>query len=466
MMNGGYDVPFDPTLAAIRFGMGLSPTIAPPASADDMLTRLTGRDEIGSTIEIPTFSTVRPSPNDFRDVSRALNAARGTGQEEAALEARSEMRAEGRAAEAEYMRRNLARAVQTSDGFRERLALFWADHFTVRATASTQLHMVTPYVEEAIRPHLAGRFSDMLVAVVSSPMMIAYLSQRQSMGPNSRFGLRRDGGLNENLAREVLELHTLGVGGDYTQVDVRQFAELLTGVTSSAVKGGFFESRQAEPGSETVLGITYGGTEESLDHVNAALRDIAMHPDTARHLAQKLAVHFIGPDPENSLVEAMAAQYLTTDGVLLAMYDVLLRDEAAWSPVAKKVKQPFEFIASSMRALAVPRATILETSLQQVRRLVMRPLSVMGQTWQSPVGPDGWPEHDENWITPQGMAGRITWSMQTPKDLLDDLPDPREFVYHALGPAPPEPVLFAANAAETVSDGIGIVLASAAFQRR
>lgn len=459
-------MPFDPTIAAIRFGMGLSPTIAPPASVDDMLTRLAGRDDIGVAIPIPTFSTVYPSPLDLRNATRALNAARGTDAEEAALEARSDMRAEGRAAVGKHMSANLARAMYTSDGFRERLALFWADHFTVRSTSGSRRHLVTPYVEEAIRPHVAGRFSDMLVAVVGSPMMIVYLNQNRSMGPNSPLALRRDGGLNENLAREVLELHTLGVGGDYTQIDVRQFAELLTGVTASGRRGGYFESRQAEPGSETVLGITYGGTEESLDHVNAALRNLAMHPDTARHLAQKLAVQFIGPDPEMSLVDAMAARYLATDGTLFAMYEALLQDAAAWSPVAKKVKQPFEFIASSMRALAVSRTEILDASLQQVRRWVLRPLSLMGQNWQNPVGPDGWPEDDENWITPQGMAGRITWSMQVPQEMLDDLPDPREFVYSALGPTPPESVLFAANAAETVSDGIGIVLASAAFQRR
>jgi hypothetical protein len=322
-------VPFDPTIAAIRFGMGLSPTIAPPASVDDMLTRLAGSDEIGQAIPIPTFSTARPSPEDFGIATRARNAARGTDAEAAAEDVRDALRADSREAVAEHMKASIARAVYTHDGFRERLALFWADHFTVRATAAILRHLVSPYIEEAIRPHVARRFADMLVAVVGSPMMIVYLDQNRSMGPNSRSALRRDGGLNENLAREVLELHTLGVGGAYTQDDVRQFAELLTGVTANAQRGGFFQENRAEPGSETVLGVTYGGDEDSLDHVNAALRDIAMHPDTARHLAQKLAVHFIGPYPENALVVAMAARYLATDGTLFAMYEVLLADEAA-----------------------------------------------------------------------------------------------------------------------------------------
>ncbi len=286
------------------------------------------------------------------------------------------------------------------------------------------------------------------------------------MGPNSSTAQRRGRGLNENFARELLELHTLGVGGAYTQADVYELAKLLTGVTSTAQRGGFFQYQRAEPGPETVLGVTYGGDEESLEHVNAALRDLAVHPDTARHLAQKLAVHFIGPTPDTDMVAAMAAQYLATQGSLIAMYEVMLGSDAAWDPTPRKVKQPFGFIASSVRALAIPRASFVDLTLRDVRRLVLRPMTVMGQSWQGAVGPDGWPENDENWITPQGMAGRITWSMQFPQEMMENLPDPREFVYHALGPHPSEAVVFAANAAETVSDGIGIVLASAAFQRR
>jgi uncharacterized protein (DUF1800 family) len=214
------------------------------------------------------------------------------------------------------------------------------------------------------------------------------------------------------------------------------------------------------------LGIEYGGGEPSIEDVNAGLRGIAMHPDTARHLARKLVVHFIAPTPDADLVEAMATRYLENGGILMGMYEVMLAHEAAWALDALKVKQPFDFIASSVRALGVSREDIFASERSFIRGAVQRPMTVMGQTWQRPVGPDGWPEEEENWITPQGMAGRITWSMQVPKRLLDRLPDPREFVFTALGPTPPEAVLFAANAAETVSDGVGLVLASAAFQRR
>ncbi|MGJ8609647.1 MAG: DUF1800 domain-containing protein [Octadecabacter sp.] len=459
-------MPFDPTIAAIRFGVGLSPTIAPPASVEAMLARLSGPDEIGAVFPIAPFSAVYPSQNDIRLAARALNDARGTDGEDAAAEFRSNLLRDGRLAVVSHMQAMMARAAHTEDGFRERLTAFWADHFTVRSTVGVNRHMVSSYIEESIRPHVAGSFPDMLVAVVTSPMMILYLDQHRSMGPNSPAALRRDRGLNENLAREVLELHTLGVGGSYTQTDVREFAELLTGVTANALRGSFFRAVQAEPGAETVLGVTYGGDAESLENVIAALRDLALHPDTAHHLARKLIVHFIGDTPDAALVDAMAAAYLDADGALMAMYRVLLADDSAWRVEAQKVKQPFDFVTSSLRALGVSSDVILGASLQQVRRFVQRPLSVMGQDWQAPVGPDGWPEEAENWITPQGMAGRITWAMQVPVDLLDDLPDPRDFVHTALGPRPPDAVIFAANAAETVSDGVGIVLASAAFQRR
>ncbi len=459
-------MPFDPTLAAIRFGMGLSPNIAPPNSAGDMLARLSGPDDVAALVPIPTFATATPSSADFRTAIIAVNQARGTDGETAAEDAQAALREEARLAVAATITAECARATHTKDGFRERLTRFWSDHFTVRAVTGLTRHLVSPHVEEFIRPHVAGSFGDMLVAAVQSPMMVHYLDQQRSMGPNSRAARSNNRGLNENLARELLELHTLGVGGGYTQTDVRELAELLTGVTANAQRGGYFRRQQAEPGPETVLGVTYGGTEESIDHVIAALRDIAVHPNTAQHLARKLVVHFIAPDPDSALVDAMAQAYLDADGQLMPMYDVMLASDVAWVSQLQKVKQPFDFVASSMRALAVPLDVFQDATLQEVRRVIQRPLSVMGQVWQNPVGPDGWPEDEHSWVTPQGMAGRITWAMEAPRELIFDLPDPRDFVYHALGPAPPDAVIFAANAAETIKDGIGIVLASAAFQRR
>lgn len=393
-------MPFDPTLAAIRFGMGLSPDIASPQSVDDMLARLSGPDEIAARVPISLYYDAYPSPSDFRDATIALNQARGTDGEAAAAEIQAGLREDARNAVANVMKAEFARATHTTDGFRERLTRFWADHFTVRPTVGTTRHLVSSHVEQFIRPHVAGTFADMLSAAVQSPMMVLYLDQQRSMGPNSQSARNNDRGLNENLARELLELHTLGVTGTYTQTDVRELAELLTGVTANAQRGGYFRPQQAEPGPKTVLGVTYGGNEESIDNVIAALRDIAVHPDTAQHLARKLAVHFIAPDPDSALVDTMAQAYLGSGGQLIAMYDVMLASDLAWDSQLQKVKQPFDFVASSMRALAVPLDVIQNATLQEVRRLIQRPLSVMGQVWQNPVGPDGWPEDEESWINP------------------------------------------------------------------
>jgi uncharacterized protein (DUF1800 family) len=309
--------------------------------------------------------------------------------------------------------------------------------------------------------------------VVTHPLMLHFLDQMQSVGPGSRAarkarekGRARQPGLNENLAREVLELHTLGVGGPYGQDDVRQLAELFTGLSFTPGEGFVFRPRQAEPGAETVLGRSYGGNPATLESIHAALEDIAAHPATARHVAWKLAVHFVADDPDPALVDHVAARYLASDGDLMAVYAALLEHPAAWDPRLANVKPPADFIASTCRALAVAPDRLGEKRLKLIRRVLLGPMAVMGQPWQKPGGPDGWPEEDGDWITPQGLAARMRWAMAAPALLRPDLPDPRAFVTTALGPFAGEPVQFAAKAAETREEAIGLVLSAPAFQRR
>ncbi|CAN0602203.1 unnamed protein product, partial [Ectocarpus sp. 12 AP-2014] len=213
------------------------------------------------------------------------------------------------------MRAILQHAV-TGPGFGERLVQFWGDHFTVAANGPILRVLAPDVVDNAVRPNISGRFSDMLRAVTLHPGMLVYLNQVQSFGPNSKAGKRTGKGLNENLAREILELHTLGVGAGYAQKDVRSFANLLTGL--SADKGGFkFRNGLVEPGQHTVLGRVYDG---KLPGIEKALEDIAMHPDTARHLAVKLVTHFIGGTPDPEHVDHMAQAYLASNGDLLKIY--------------------------------------------------------------------------------------------------------------------------------------------------
>lgn len=361
--------------------------------------------------------------------------------------------------------RLLGRAVDSPHGFRERLAWFWTDHFTVAADDRRRTLFLGDMIETAIRPHVGGRFADMLRAVVRHPAMLTYLNQVRSVGPNSRVGKRRNRGLNENLAREVLELHTVGVGGSYTQVDVREFAELLTGMT---LRDGRFQFNPglAEPGAETVLGKSYGSDNgAAVEEVEAALEDLAVHPQTARHLARKLLVHFVGPDPDDDFVEAVAVAYLLADGALPAAYEAMLSDRRAWALPLKKAKTPLGFVVSAMRAVGVTGADLAGLNRVQFFGGLMRPLEAMGQPLLRPLGPDGWSEDPASWITPSGLAARVEWANRLVQQRGKDL-EPMAFAERALGVLLTPGLRTAVSRAETRHEGVTLVLASPAFNRR
>jgi uncharacterized protein (DUF1800 family) len=359
---------------------------------------------------------------------------------------------------------HILRRMNSTTPLRERLESFWADHFTVLGKAGPLRMATSSYIATAIRPHIGGAFEDLLIAATTHPLMLHYLDQQGTAGPNSPQALKVPNrlGFNENLAREMLELHTVGVNGPYTQTDVRELAELLTGLAFRAETGTEFRPLLAEPGAETILGRRYGGDRPAtLDDIHTALRDLARHPATARHIAGKLAVHFVSDQPDPDLIRSIETAWLETGGDLLSAYHALLTHPAAWSAAPGNMKQPFDYIASACRALDVPGKTLRK----QVVAMIERPMQRMGQFWQAPLGPDGLPERDDAWITPQGLAARVQWAFLVPQLLGPDLPDPRIFVETALGPRPPEVVRFAAGAAETRADGIGVILASPAFQR-
>ncbi len=251
-------------------------------------------------------------------------------------------------------RTTFARALSARDGLRERLVWFWADHFTTVARKRIDKAFPSALIEDAIRPHVMGRFSDMLQAVTLHPAMLVYLDQVISVGPNSPAGLRRGRGLNENLARELIELHTLGVGAVYAQDDVRQMAELLTGLVFKPEVGQGFEPNWVEPGSETVLGISYEGEGE--EPILRALGDLALRPETARHIARKLAVHFISDTPDEDLVDALNGAFVASGGELAAVYTALVSHPSAWEKPMQKARQPFDFMVSALRALALGHA--------------------------------------------------------------------------------------------------------------
>ena len=456
---------FDPQLAEIRFGYGLSPQVAAPRSVDAMLAGLQGPDTMADAFPVEPFDTFRLRMIEVAKAAQQRRETRGTPKAEAAKKRRNELNAAARKDGLRWAGHVMLRRVWTPTAFRERLVAFWSDHFTAHGKRGVIRRATSPYVQEAIRPHIAGRFEDMLQAAVAHPVMLEYLDQTRSMGPGSKRAGKKNRGLNENLAREVLELHTLGVGGPYTQEDVRQLAELFTGLSFTPQDGFTFRNDFVEPGAETVLCTTYAD-DTTTAPIRALLSYLAAHPSTAAHLARKLAVHFVADAPDPGLVAALEAAYLETDGNLLALYEVLLNHPTAWTPELTNFKPPLDFMSSAMRSLAVPEALLMRFNEKKMRRVFAAPLTQMGQQWQRPIGPDGWPEEDAHWITPQGLAGRVAWAMDAPEFILRVLPDPRQFVDTALGARADDAVRFAAAAAESKPEAIGLVLMSPAFQRR
>ena len=460
---------FSPDLAEIRFGCGLSPVLDAVQSPQAMLDGLTGADSMAVRFPIETFSEFGKRLDVARGIRRNMRKNRGTDNYEIYRKQSSELNKLARKDMVRWYGQSLLRWTNTKQGFRERLAGFWADHFTTVGKAGLLRRATSPYIEEAIRPHIAGTFAEMLIASTTHPLMLHFLDQVRSIGPNSDFSKRKSDqklGLNENLAREVMELHTLGVDGPYTQHDVRQLAELFTGLTSRGQMEFKFRKDFAEPGAETVLGKSYGGKDAQLRVVIQALQDLAVHPATARHIAWKLAVHFVSDEPEAELVDHVAARFQQTDGDLMAVYAALLEHPAAWDERLRNVKPPVDFIGSSLRALSVSTDAIETLKVKGLNQKLASPMRLMGQNWQKPQGPDGWPEEDVAWITPQGVSARLRWAMSVPQMLRPDLPDPRKFVVEALGAQAPETVQFVAASAESRADAIGLVLASPTFQRR
>lgn len=456
---------FSPQLAEIRFGFGLSPAVAAPRDESDMLGRVVGPDIMAARFPLPSYADFLPDLRAIRDIRRK---GKGNTDKEAVLD-------RYRAAKNTLENKALGWAVNTmlrrtySDAaFRERLVLFWSDHFTAFGKNQLTRFGTLTYVEDAVRPHVVGRFEDLLINAVLHPIMLGYLDQNISTGPNSRAAknARKKRGLNENLAREVLELHTLGVNAPYTQDDVRQLAELLTGLTFDGAGRFAFRERMAEPGAETVLGKRYGGQRASLDAVHQVLRDLARHPATARHIAQKLAIHFVADRPPVALVTDLERAYLESGGDLLRVYDAMLSHPESWRLQPVNFKPPQDFMSSAWRSLAVDPNRAANLTRNDVLRLLMRPLRAMGQRFHRPNGPDGWPEPDSAWITPHGISHRMQWAMNAPIRLRPDLPDPRDFVVQALGDFANDQVLFAARAAESTKEAIGLVLMSPPFQRR
>jgi uncharacterized protein (DUF1800 family) len=355
-----------------------------------------------------------------------------------------------------------AKQFAASAGFVERLVAFWSNHFAVSLAKGAHLRVTAgPFEREAIRPHVLGKFSDMLLAVARHPAMILYLDNQRSIGPNAAPGRFAGRGLNENLAREILELHTLGADGGYGQADVSAFARILTGWSVAEAEsetgepGAFiFKANWREPGAQTLLGKIYA--QPGAAQGEAALRDLSAHPRTAKHIAFKFARHFIADAPPADLVGKLAKSFLLSDGDLRLLAETLLADERAFRAPATKLRAPQEFVIAAARASGF---------LPHEPGPLLHLANTLGQPLWQPAGPNGFSDAADVWGAPEAMKTRLDVSLAMAQRLRDSAP-PLALLDVIAGVAASRDTRQAVERAESRQQALAILFMSPEFQRR
>ncbi|MFA5989510.1 MAG: DUF1800 domain-containing protein [Sphingomonas sp.] len=418
-------------IALNRFGLGARGDEAAPANARAWLigqfaafepappaiAALPGRRQIVTDIadffgQFRQQKVALPAPELPHAPLPAAGGAAGGG---AVQQVRKFARQAGRDTYAGAVGARVSVAVASKAPFVERMVHFWANHFAVSIDKATVVGLAGNMEFEAIRPHVLGRFSDMLSAVERHPAMLLYLDQAQSIGPNSAIGQRaaanaeRKHGLNENLAREILELHTLGVRAGYSQADVTEFARALTGWTVAGLARGplsrlvggapgdfAFVPAVHEPGTRIIMGRHYA--QPGAAQAQAVLDDLARSPATAEHIATKLARHFAGDTPPPALVERLKAAFLASDGDLSVLYRVLIDAPELWGEGAAKFRSPWEWSLAAMRAL-----NLANVPAQRTTGL----LNELGQPVWRPGSPAGYEDFTATWAGPDAVMRRV-----------------------------------------------------------
>jgi uncharacterized protein (DUF1800 family) len=367
-------------------------------------------------------------------------------------------------------------ALVTPTPFVERLVHFWANHFAVSADKLTVIGLSGLLEFEAIRPHVLGRFGDMLLAVEQHPAMLLYLDQAQSIGPDSIIGARaaarggsRRAGLNENLAREIMELHTLGVRTGYSQADVVEFARALTGWTVAGLgRGGnarflgiegapgsfAFAARLHEPGVRTILGRRYD--QPGVEQARAVLADLAASPATARHIATKLARHFAADDPPPTLVDRLSAAWLKSGGDLPSVYRVLIVAPEIWERPATKFRNPWDWTIAALRGIGAR-----EIQGQAVAGV----MNQLGQPVWRPGSPAGYDDIAASWAGPDALVRRVEAAQRIAARAGNAL-DARQLAPKLLADAMTPATAQALARAESPGQGLALLLASPEFLRR
>jgi uncharacterized protein (DUF1800 family) len=344
--------------------------------------------------------------------------------------------------------------VDSETPFRERLVWFWANHFTVSLRRG-ELHAIAiAYVREAIRPHVTGRFVDMLLAVVRHPAMLWYLDNQESVGPNSEVGQKAHRGLNENLARECLELHTLGADAGYMQQDVTALAKLLTGwwfEPAAPLPDFNFAPHRHEPGSKVLMGLTFPPGEEG---GIAALTWLGNHPVTFRHIATKLVRHFVADDPAPADVDRISAVLRDSHGDLGAAARALVRLPAAWQGLTK-VRAPWDYAVAVVRALDLA---------EDNRPDLLGVMNALGQPFMTAPLPNGWADTASVWTNGELLLRRADWALGVTGRAASA--DPEDLARNSLGDLLSAETLRAVQHATSRHEALALLVASPEFQRR
>jgi uncharacterized protein (DUF1800 family) len=348
-------------------------------------------------------------------------------------------------------------ALSAEIGFVERLVWFWSNHFCISANKIQS--MSGAYEREAIRPHVLGKFVDMLLAAEGHPAMLFYLDQAASMGANSIAGINRTRGLNENLAREILELHTLGVRSGYTQDDVIAFANVLTGWTflppgDNPEHGGefSFNPRLHEPGAQKVVGKVYD--DEGVEQGRAVLRDLAVRPETATHIATKLARYFVADAPPAPLIERMAKTFADTGGDLKEVAKAMVASPESWALPATKLKRPSEWVVGMVRSTGIVQTDPARYTGGQ---------ALLGEPLWRPGSPKGYPDDEASWV--DGMGRRLDVANNF-ADRVVGTADPQDIIETVLASTVSDQVKQAVGRAESRQQALALLFMSAEFQRR
>jgi uncharacterized protein (DUF1800 family) len=467
----------DATIATNRFGLGAIPGQIVSVAADPKAWLLAQvRNPSAALIGATGLQSSQQASAAFADYTRVRRQTRMV-QNGAAPQNTQELQAAQRlfnvgtrmmAAEAEA---RITHAISTPAPFLERWVMFWSNRLTMAAKNPQTLYYVGPYEREAIRPHVLGSFADLLKAANLHAGMLIYLDQARSFGPNApgtaiARGRGREVGLNENLAREILELHTLGPDGGYDQADVTEFARALTGWTLQGPRLGGRSAQQAdygrvvfveglhEPGQRTIMGTRFAQTGR--DQAPAIFDFLARQPQTARNVATAVATHFVSDQPPASLVAALEQNFRATSGNLAALAQTLVNRPEAWTPTQGKFKSPNDFLLSTLRASGTKTVSMvgLRSTFEQ-----------LGQTpWRAP-SPKGWPDTASHWAAPDAILKRVDWS-NLAADVIGQDMAPIDFARSALGASLSPQTSTAISRAGDARQGIVLALMSPEFQRR